>query len=43
MNKRMQELLAMVPGPVVAVIMLFPVTDKSKAITQEGVLVCCEP
>lgn len=39
----MQELLAMVPSPVVAVIMLFPVTDKSKAIKQEGVLMCCKP
>ena len=28
----------MVPSPVVAVIMLFPVTEKSKAVTQEGVL-----
>ena len=41
--RTVQELLAMVPSPVVAVIMLFPVTDKSKAVTQEGVLVSCEP
>ena len=34
-----QELLAMVPSPVVAVVMLFPVTDKIKAIRDEGVSV----